>query len=167
MVCTGGPHLLADAVIFATLFTLLAARPGRAQDSCATAWREAEKKYALADFETALRLATSCLNGGKLSDAGAARIYKLVSMIHLARNDSTAAVLAMTNMLKHLPQYEPDPEQEPPSFIAFVNRIKRQTQPLVPSSGSSAARPKKSITPWIAGGVLAGVTALVILWPFR
>jgi len=155
------------AVIFATIFNLLAAASGRAQDSCATALRAAEEKYVSADFETALGLVTPCLNGGKLIDADAMRLYKLLSRIYLAQNDSTRAALAIKDLLKRMPQYEPDPEQEPPSFIALVNKIKRQEQPLARSTGVSAAPSRKSIKPWIAGGILAGVTALVVLWPFR
>jgi len=166
-VCAGRARFFTGAVIFAALFNLLVATPGRAQDSCATALREAEKKYAVADFETALSLVAPCLNDDKLIDAGAARLYKLLSRIYLAQNDSTRAALAIKDLLKRMPQYEPDPEQEPPSFIALVNKIKGQAQPSASSSGPPAARSRKSLTPWIAGGVLAGVTALVVLWPFR
>jgi hypothetical protein len=155
------------AVIFATIFNLLAAVPGRTQDSCATALRAAEEKYVSADFETALGLVTPCLSGGKLIDADAVRLYKLLSRIYLAQNDSMRAALAIKDLLKRMPQYEPDPEQEPPPFVTLVNKIKRQEQPVARSNGFPAASSQKSITPWIAGGVLAGVTALVVLWPFR
>jgi len=156
----GRVRFFTGAVIFAAIFNPLAAAPGRAQDSCATALREAEKKYAVADFAAALSLATPCLDDGKLIDADAVRLHKLLSMIYLAQNDSMQAALAIKDLLKRMPQYEPDPEQEPPAFIALVNQIKRQAQP-------PAAPSRKSLTPWIAGGVLAGVTALVVLWPFR
>jgi len=149
-----------EASIFAAILILLLAKLGRAQDSCAVALREAEKKYALADFAAALGLASSCLNADQLRDPDAARLYQLLGRIYLAQNDSAQAALAIKGLLKRLPQYAPDPEQEPPLFIVFVNQIKREVQ-------LSAASSQKSITPWIAGGVLAGVTALVVLWPFR
>jgi len=163
LVCDSRAGFFAGAVIFAMLCHLLLAVPGRAQDSRATALSEAEKKYAAGDFDAALGLATSCLSGDQLAETEAVRIYKLLSMIHLAQNDSSRAVEAVENLLKRRPNYAPDPDQEPPSFIALVNKIKRESPPSRPA----AAHSKKSLKPWIAGGVLAGVTALVVLWPLR
>jgi hypothetical protein len=153
-------------VIFCHLFVVVAAR---AQDPCAVALREAEKNYFAGDFEVAISLTTRCLNESGLADSTAVRAYKLLAMTYLAQNDSTQAGQAIRNLLKRQANYVADPMQEPPPFVNLVNRVKQQLskprQPGQPQRPMTNA--KKSLKPWVAGGVLIGVAILVVLWPLR
>jgi len=160
-------------IIFSGLCPLFVSRLAHAQDTCAVVLREAEQKYFFGDFAAALSLAEPCLNKNGLADSTVVWAYKLLGMTYLARNDSIQATRAIENLLNRRPDYAPDPVQEPPSYVKFVNQIKQRLQRLTqqpsqsPNSTSSGANPRRSLKPWIAGGVLAGVTILVVLWPIQ
>jgi hypothetical protein len=159
-------------MVFATFCHLFVAGAAQAQDPCAAVLQEAEKSYFAGDFGVAISLTTRCLNEGGLADSTAVWAYKLLGMTFLAKNDSTQAGQAIRNLLKRQPDYSADSLQYPPPFVKLVNRIKQQLitpqqpeQPQDPTLPGSNA--KKSLKPWMAGGVLVGAAILVVLWPLR
>jgi len=160
-------------MMFATFCHLFVVGTAQAQqDTCAMALREAEKKYFVGDFDVAISLTTRCLNDSGLADSTAVWTYKLLGMTYLAKDDSTQAGRAIQNLLKRQPSYAADPLQEPPRFVNLVNRIKQQLpRPQQPEQHQdptfSETIAKKSLKPWIAGGVLVGAAILVVLWPLR
>jgi hypothetical protein len=153
----------------AILCHLFVAVMARAQHPCAAALREAEQNYFAGDFDVAISLTLRCLNENELADSTAVQAYRLLAMTYLAKDDSMLAGQAIRNLLQRRTDYAPDPMQEPPSFVNLVDRIKQQlSESQRPEQTRRAtANAKKSLKPWAAGGVLAGVAILVVLWPLR
>ncbi|MFB6098258.1 MAG: hypothetical protein ABEK84_03945 [Salinibacter sp.] len=92
--------------------------------SCDTSYAQARKAYFAAKFEEALKLLRPCANEATLSDSARARMYRLLSFVHLGRNDQQAARLAVETLLDLRPSYTPKPNRDRPDFVALVQKVK-------------------------------------------
>lgn len=104
----------------------VAATGARAQIpvSCDTSYVQARTAYYNADFEKALTLLRPCAQNTALSDSTRARMYRLLSFVHLGRNNPKTARMAVENLLDLRPGYRPDPNRDRPDFVALVRKAK-------------------------------------------
>lgn len=137
-------------------------REGWAQTpvSCDTSYAQARESYFAAEFENALKLLRPCASESALSDSVRVRMYRLLSFVHLGRNDQQAARLAAENLLDLRPSYTPTPDEDRPDFVALVRKVKK-------SRRVAAENPEEQSRRWVrwALGSAAAVlgTAAVLL----
>ncbi len=124
-------------------------------DGCTQAYTGAEEAYYAANFEQAVDTLQTCLSRPDVSDSMRVRSYRLLSFVHLGRNDTTAARLAVESLLDLRPTYQPDPSRDRPDFVALVEEVKASRQP--PSAQAEEKDGRRWVR-WVAAG--AGAAAL-------
>lgn len=124
-------------------------------DVCTEAYAGAEEAYYAANFELAIDTLQTCLNRPGVSDSMRVRSYRLLSFVHLGRNDQAAARLAVESLLDLQPTYSPDPGRDRPDFVALVKEVKASRQP--PTAQAEAENGRRWLR-WVAAGV--GAVAL-------
>lgn len=135
----------------------------QAPDSCSTAYAEAERAYYAANFERALDALQPCLDRTAVTDSVRVRAYRLLSFVHLGRNEQNAARLAVESLLDLRPTYEPSPARDRPDFVALVRTVKASREQAVADAADEGGR---RWLRWVAGGVGAaalGTTAVLVL----
>ncbi|MFB6248788.1 MAG: hypothetical protein ABEL97_09480 [Salinibacter sp.] len=100
----------------------------QAPTSCDSSYVTARKAYYAADFETAAEVLRECLERTGVSDSLRVRMYRLLAFVHLGRNDSKAARLAVESLLDLRPDYAPDPDRDRPDYVALVRKAKASSQ---------------------------------------
>jgi tetratricopeptide (TPR) repeat protein len=114
--------LLAAAALFLMSARLLA------QD-CDVELREAEAKYRSGFFDEAIDLLDRCLNKGGINKEQRMQAYRLKGLAYLAKDYLNQAKESIKNLMELVPDYEPNPEQDPPAFRQMVTEVKEeQTQ---------------------------------------
>ena len=95
-------------------------------------------------------------------------MHRLLSMAHMNSGDAPGAKLAILNLLRAVPDYEPDPVQDPPSYTVLVSVIQDQLRQQPGERGRDQASQRTSWAKkpgtWIAigGGLLVvGITAFL------
>jgi len=96
------------------------------QSACEKEFSEAEKKYYNGRFNEAINLAARCLAKEALADAEQVRGYKLIAQAYIAQDSLEQAKNAVQNLLEVSPNFNPDPDQEPPPFIKLVDELKQR-----------------------------------------
>jgi len=98
--------------------------PAQAQNDFEAEIKMAREKYAAGDFDTAITLLRQCLRQNDLAAAHRMQACHGLAQAYMAKNALDEAKQHLLNMMALAPDYQPDPEQEPPSFIALVNEVK-------------------------------------------
>lgn len=86
----------------------------------------AEGRYVKREFAEAETLVRACLAQNERSDEAAVLAYRLLALIALRQDDLPEAKRAVLQIVGVSFEYEPDPVQDPPSFVALVKTIKGQ-----------------------------------------
>jgi len=149
----------------AALLILLGSAPfAAAQEKCPEQIAKAEQAYINGSFDEAIVLLTTCLEAGQLNPAEKLRVYKLLGLAYIGKDYVEQAQSAIRKLLELVPQYEPDPAQDPPGFANMVQEMKKaiaaQKQQKEPAAVKKGGK-KKWL--WIGGGVVAaGVTVVAL-----
>jgi hypothetical protein len=135
----------------------------QAPEACSTAYAEAEQAYYAARFEQAVETLQPCLNRATVRDSARVRAYRLLSFVHLGRNERNAARLAVESLIDLRPTYEPNPARDRPDFVALVREVKASRErPVAEASQDDGRRWLR----WVMGGLGAaalGTTAALVL----
>lgn len=148
---------------------LLLAIPVAAQSGggCTETLRRAEDAYRAGRFEEAIRLTTPCLADSTFDKEQIIRAHRLLSMAHMNSGDAHGARLAILDLLRLVPEYEPDPVQDPPSYTVLVMVIldqKREAAEQLAEEQPQRTSWAKRTGTWlgIGGGlVIVGLTAIL------
>lgn len=108
---------------------------------CESALTEAEDLYVGLAFAEAERLVRACLAQSAISNDEALRAYRLLALLHLRQDELSEAKQAVLRLLGISFEYEPDPVQEPPAYVALVASVKDQlrVEQVVPSDSVRVA----------------------------
>ena len=141
---------------------------GQQSPGCTEALRNAESTYQESNYEDTIRLLAPCLSAEGLERTRVVAIHRLLSMAHMNSGDAHGARLAILDLLNRVPDYEPDPVQDPPSYTVLVMIIRDQ---LRQQTGAAEAEAAEKPTSWakrrgtwfaIGGGLLVvGLTAIL------
>ncbi len=144
-----------------------------AQEKCEKQLADAERKYFTGRFDEAINLAGLCLTDGGPSDAERLRAYRLIGLSYIAKDYLEQAKNAVEKLLKLVPTFEPDPNQDPPEFARMVIEMKQaisaqqktEEQPPAPVEPTEPVQPAKKGGSkkwlWIGGGVGVVVAAVI------
>ncbi|WP_263786373.1 hypothetical protein [Salinibacter grassmerensis] len=101
-----------------------------------------------------------CAQERTLPDSVRARMYRLLSFVHLGQNDEAAARRAVESLLDLRPDFAPDPSEDRPDFVSLVERAKRQRRARAESEEDGNRRWVR----WALGAAAAALgTAAVLL----
>lgn len=144
---------------------------------------EGEELFYSGQFSKAESILRACLESDQLSSDQKMRVYRLLGLSSISRGFENQAREAIQSLLDIVPDYQPNPDQDPPQFIRMVEDVRQQQdiEPGQPPSEVSAQdqeqppeeleqliqeeQQQKSGRTWyyVAGGVLAGVAAAVVI----
>ncbi|MFQ5639220.1 MAG: hypothetical protein ACE5IR_14655 [bacterium] len=101
--------------------------PVYAQDKCENAIQKANGHIARAYFEDAIELLLHCQPQLKDLDEKLEAL-RLLGLAYVGQNYLEHAKKTVYKLLDLAPDWEPDPDQNPPQFIKIVNVVKQQKQ---------------------------------------
>jgi len=161
--------LLALALLGAPLFNPFGGdAAAQAQDDCQARLTRAETAFTNGRLEETIDLLLNCVYKGKLGKPEEERAIKLLSFSYLAKDYIDQAKSTIRKLLELVPNYEPDPNQDPPDFTKMVQEVKKEITgpgPIEPPVETPPVEKKKSKTWLIVGGgavVIGGVAALAL-----
>ena len=127
----------------------------------------AEENYKKGRFEEAISLLESCLDKSGLQQTDRRKAYRLLGLTYLAQDYRDQAKQAVTQLLRLIPDYVSDPNQDPPPFSLMVDEIRREMYPPVTAPLSAQTKGKSSKKKWILIGLgaLAAGAAVALLLP--
>lgn len=104
--------------------------PAQAQprEKCVQERAEADRQYLDGRFEEAIQLLQRCLDRETLFSNEAVDVYRLLALAYMNGDDLVQAQHAVRSLLEVVPDYEPDPIQDPPSYRAMVTVVQQEMQ---------------------------------------
>jgi len=125
---------------WAAIFVLICFVTGvQAQNKCDTELAEAERYYNSAESDSVIKWVSTCLNKDGLGEGELVRAYRLLSLAYIAKDSTHRAENAIEKLLKAVPNYAPDREDNP-EYLDLVEKMKKK---LPPAQSVVAAQPKK------------------------
>ncbi|MGH7598645.1 MAG: hypothetical protein ACREOI_20010 [bacterium] len=157
--------LIFGMLCLASLLSSGAVTVAQAQTACESELAEAKQKYEAALFDQAIDLIDRCLNKSGLSEADQLRAYRLKALTYQAKDYISQAKDAIRKLLQQVPNYKPDPAQDPPPYIELVDQVRQELPP--PTEPVTTVPPKKkSRKKWLwigSGAVVLGAGAALAL----
>jgi tetratricopeptide (TPR) repeat protein len=141
---------------------------------CARELRLADQHYRRGAFDQAISLLTQCLNKPGLAEQEKLRAYRLLGLAYIAKDYLNEARSAIRKLLDLVPDYQPDPVQDPPPFTRLVQEVKQAKEKPAPRPAEKerlekiipAEKDRSTTVYWLAGGagaVVLGVLAAVLI----
>lgn len=156
------------------------------QQDCAEQLAQAEQQYDIGRFDAVIEALQRCEQ--EYTGEQRRQAYRLLSLCYLGKELADDAKDSIRKLLELVPNYQPDPIQDPPAFAEMVAAVKAQIEaeqppveqeqpppPLVPPIVVDEEPPptpvvvpprrKSNVTKWllIGGGVVAGGVVAVVL----
>jgi tetratricopeptide (TPR) repeat protein len=174
-------NILIGYLFMALIFIPIAGRFGsvRAQsiEACEEELKEAQYKYDTGRFDEVIEIVKECLNNENLSQEKKKKAYRLLGLTYVAKDYLTEAKTAVGKLLDIVPNYKPDPEQDPPTYVNIISeeinerkivekeRIVKTDESTLNKKKQVDSKDEKSNTIWwyIGGGVVAVVAVLLLL----
>lgn len=140
------------ALVLGILFWSACAGTVMAQETgaaCPEAYSEAESHYLNGRFGQAVELLRGCLDQEQPSGEGSVRIYRLLALAYLYDGEDGAARQAVHGLLERVPDYTPDPVQDPPSYASLVASVREERVAAEPEppADERAPEPEQGETP--------------------
>lgn len=143
----------------------------QSQNECEEELKTAQKKMETGKFDEAIELITQCLNKEGISNETKKQAYRLLGLTYIAKDYLGEARSAVSKLLDVVPNYTPDPDQDPPSFVDIVEeQIAERSQPIKQPDVRSTSvddekseESDKSLWWWIGGGAVVALVAVIVL----
>lgn len=97
-------------------------------ENCEQRLNQAEQRYNTGLFDEAEKLIEDCLQTGNMDREQKLRAYRLLGLTYIAKDFEKEARDAVTKLLEMVPNYKPDPVQDPPPFRTLVEEVREQEQ---------------------------------------
>lgn len=125
--CTPRPRTLCW-MLYTALFalSLVSAAPGaHAQTPTCPELADAQERYNNGRFEQVIELVTQCLNRPDVEESERQRAYRLIGLSYIGQDLRDNAREAVRQLVSLVPNFEPDPVNDPPQFIEMVEEAKQ------------------------------------------
>ena len=146
-------------------------------DDCEKELAEAQKKYDSGKFDDAIELLQQCLSQENLSQDVKMKTYRLLGLTYIAKDYLKEAKTAVSKLLDIVPNYQADPEQDPPTFVNIIAdeieerksaelKVEDQIADTSPEQKKQVETEEEegtSIWWYIAGGAVAIAVVVVLL----
>jgi len=174
-------NLLVGFLILALIITPFAGKFSsifaQSQNKCEKEILDAQKQYDSGRFDGAIKILTECLSKENISQNMKMKAYRLLGLAYIAKDYLKDAKTAVSKLLDIVPNYKPDPEQDPPAFVNIIAeeiKERKNTEKKIQDKTSIAStkqnknivtKKEKSSSLWyyIGGGVAAVAVAVVLL----
>jgi len=137
---------------------------------------EAEQIFYSGQFSQAESILKEGLQSGELTKEQKSRAYRILGLSYLSRELESQAKDAIKNLIEIVPDYQPNPDQDPPQFIRMVEDVKQQ-ESATGSKKTAEQQPdelkkivqeeqkkgKNKTWYYVAGGVIVVVVAAILL----
>ncbi len=138
------------------------------QRNCSEILRTAQQDYDLGRFDDVITNLQPCLDDTGLSEEERRRGYRLMGLSFLGKDAENDARDAVKLLLELVPNYQPNPVEDPPTFVQMVEEIRQEMDsPSPPSNPSNTAQAGSGggIKKWllIGGGVAAAAVVAILL----
>lgn len=94
--------------------------------TCVRELNAAEDEYVRGAYREAERLTLRCLQEEALMDGVYPRAYRLLVLVRLRMDDRESARQAAVRLVNAAPGYLPDPVQDPPDYVDFVEGVRAE-----------------------------------------
>ena len=109
------------------LFSLFSVAAVSAQDmECQEELSQANALYTTGRFDEAIERVDACLVKEGVSDAERRTAYRLKGLSFIGKGVEIDAKASVQRLLELIPDYQPDPVQDPPDFVAMVDEVKQE-----------------------------------------
>lgn len=112
----------------------------QAPASCEPLLSTAEERYIQREFAEAEALVRACLAQPERLDAESVASYRLLALIALRQEDLRSAERAVQQLLAVVPDYGPDPVQDPPAYVDLVSVVKERFENAPPPAQADSIR---------------------------
>lgn len=119
------------------------------QSTCTQNLADAERKYNTGRFDEAIVLITECLGKKDISEEEKMKAYRLLGLSYIAKDFLDDARNAVRKLLYMVPNYQPDPVQDPPPFTKLIEEVKQEQPPSTEQPLPKAQEPeeRKTVSP--------------------
>jgi len=159
--------------------------------NCEEELQEADKNWRTGNFDAAISILSNCLGKEGLAESERLKAYRLLGLVYISQDYLNDAKKAVEKLLDLVPDYEPDPVQDPPMFAKLVAelkeaRMKAEEKPVEIQEPEKTEESAETLQPdedyltelvreeekgsstkwWLLGGgisLVGGVAALVLL----
>lgn len=134
---------------------------------CAPQLERADSLYQRRAFSAAAQQARQCLQQSRLPVREQRTAFRLFALAQLRQGNQETARQAVSGLLRAVPGYEPDPVQDPPSYVTLVT----DEQQRLRAAGRLPEAPPPPRPPWyerrstwlvVGGGLIA--TGLIAIF---
>ena len=132
------------------LLALFCTSPALAQN-CSRAVSQAQSSYQSGDFDGAIARLTRCLDAGRLEGEQRRQAYRLIGLSYIGKDREAEARQAVARLLDVAPNYQPDPNLDPPPFVRMVEDVRRRRG----AGGSPGASSRSTLSLALRGHGLA------------
>jgi hypothetical protein len=120
------------SVIFLTqLNFILPELIAQTTEPCDTILAKAEEQYTLGNWNNAIELIQQCLQKIAASDADKEKSYRLLGLVYIATEFEKDAKEAIKNLLILAPNYQINPDEDPPQFQKIISDISLSLIPKI------------------------------------
>lgn len=143
---------------------------------CEEKLKLAQNKYDTGRFDEVIEIVTECLNNENLSQESKKKAYRLLGLTYVAKDYLAEAKTAVSKLLDIVPNYKPDPEQDPPTYVNIISEEIKERKTIEKANISETIEPnlkeknqvdtkeeKSNSIWWYIGGGVVGVVTIVIL----
>ena len=173
-------NILIGYLFMALIFIPIAGKFGsinaQSIEACAEELKEAQNKYDTGRFDEVIEIVNECLSNENLSQENKRKAYRLLGLTYVAKDYLAEAKTAVSKLLDIVPNYKPDPEQDPPTYVNIIseeikerkNVEKEKEVSIVESSAAekkqvdSTEKQSNSLWWYIGGGVVVLVAVVVL-----
>ena len=115
-------------VMIVIIMNLISPGTAIAQDQCTKEIEDARQKYFAGQFDEAIVLLDNCVKEGVLADTVMAKALRYLTEVYMAKNYINQAKESIKKLLNLIPNYEPDPVEDTPSYIKIVAEAKEELE---------------------------------------
>ena len=138
-----------------------------AQAGCTEELSQAEERYNLGRFDEVIGLVNTCLEKEGVPDVELRQAYRLMGLSYLGKRLEGDARTSIRQLLELVPNYEPDPDLDPPPFIAMVEYVRSEIETESLAAAEEAQQivqtKKKRWRKWLLiGGAVVGGGAVAL-----
>lgn len=100
-------------------------------EQCDTILAQAEEHYTLGNWNNAIELIQQCLQKKDASDSDKEKAYRLLGLVYIATEFEKDAKEAIKNLLILAPNYQINPDEDPPQFQKIISDISLLLIPII------------------------------------
>lgn len=123
-------RITTSTLLFLALFTLVIPIPAALAQvvTCQERLAQAEAQYKVGQFEEVIALLPTCLENEGFDEEERQQAYRLLGLSYLGKDLVNDARGTIQKLLELVPDYQADPEQDPPVFTDLVDDVREEMQ---------------------------------------